>query len=113
MPLAETKDFNALIDNKSVFDEPVKNKQEAHEKPVKISRNDDCTTGNLPDSSCHQNYCKRIGIDLSRQKSTIIPQKSNFAGQLKKDDGATMFFIPEKQQKTVLNFSLDSLNVTE
>ena len=29
MPLEKIKDFNALIDNKPVFDQPVKNKQEA------------------------------------------------------------------------------------
>ena len=32
MPLVEIKDFIALIDNKPFFDQPVKNKQEAHEK---------------------------------------------------------------------------------
>ena len=31
MPLVEIKDFNALIDNKPFFDQPVKNKQEAYE----------------------------------------------------------------------------------
>ena len=41
MPLIEIKDFNALIDNKSFFDQPVKNKQEAYEEPVEISRNGD------------------------------------------------------------------------
>ena len=34
-----------------------------------------------------------------------------FLGKLEEWDSATMFFIAEKQQKTVLNFSLDSLNV--
>ena len=29
MPLVEIKDFNALIDNKPLFDQPAKNKQEA------------------------------------------------------------------------------------
>ena len=37
MPLAEIKDFNALID-KLFFDQPVKNKQEAYEK-LEMSRN--------------------------------------------------------------------------
>ena len=40
------KDFNALIDNKSFFDVPIKNKREAYEKLVEISRNNDYTTGN-------------------------------------------------------------------
>ena len=29
------------------------------------------------------------------------------------EDGATIFFIAEKQQKTILNFSLDSLSIIE
>ena len=31
--------------------------------------------------------------------------------KLKENDGATMFFIAEKQQNIILNFSLDSLVV--
>ena len=41
MSLVEIKDFIALIDNKLFFDQPVKNKQEACEKLIKMSRNDD------------------------------------------------------------------------
>ena len=40
LPLVKIKDRNALIDNKSFFDQPVKNKQEAYEKLLKMSRND-------------------------------------------------------------------------
>ena len=60
----------------------------------------------------HQKYYKLIGIDLSRQTNTNIPQQINFVGKLE-DDDAKLFFITEKQQKTVLNFSLDPLIVTE
>ena len=60
-----------------------------------------------------QKYYKLIGKDLSRQKNTSILQKINFVGKLEEDDGSTMFFIAEKQQKTILNSSLDSLIVTE
>ena len=42
-----------------------------------------------------------------------IPQQNKFVEKLEEDDGATMLFIAEKQQKTILNFSLDSLIVTE
>ena len=61
----------------------------------------------------HQNYYKLIGIDLSRQANTNIPQKINFIEKLEEDDGVTMFFITEKQRKTILNLSLDSLIITE
>ena len=42
-----------------------------------------------------------------------IPQQINFVGKLEKDNGATMFFIVEKQQKIVPNFPLYSLIVTK
>ena len=61
----------------------------------------------------HQNYDKPTGIDLSRQATTSIPLQINFSGKLEEDDGATAFFIAEKQLKAILNFSLDSLIVTE
>ena len=47
MSLVEIKDFNALIDNKPFFDQPVKSKQEAYEKLIEMSRKDDYTTGNF------------------------------------------------------------------
>ena len=49
MPLVEIKDFKALINNKLFFDQPVKNKQEAYKKLIEMSRNDDCTAGNVLD----------------------------------------------------------------
>ena len=69
-----------------------------------MSKNDNCTTRNLLDLSYHQKYYKSIGIDLSRQTKTSIPQKIKFTGKLEEDDGATKFFIVEKQQTTILNF---------
>ena len=117
MPLVEIKDRrtdeskNSSIGNKPFFDQPVK-KQEMYEKIIEISINNDYTTENLLDFSYHLNYYKVIGIDLSRQTYTSIPQQINFVGKIEEDDGATMFFVSEKQQKTVLNFYLDSLIVT-
>ena len=80
-------------------------------KLVQISRNDDFTTGNLSDYLYHQKYYKLIGIDLSRQINISIPQQINFTGKLEEGNGPKMFFIAEKQQKIILNFSLDSLKL--
>ena len=113
MPLVETKDFNALIDNKSLVDQPVKNKQEVYEKLIEMWRNYDYTIGNVLDYLYHQKYYKSIGIDLSWQTNISIPQKINFVGKLGEDDGVTMFVIAEKQQKTILNVSLDSSIVND
>ena len=41
------QDFNVLIDNKPLFDQPVKNKQEAYENNVKMSRNNNYASENL------------------------------------------------------------------
>ena len=112
-PLVEIKDFNAVIENKPFFDQPVKRKQEAYEELIEISRNDDYTAGNLLHYLYHQRYYKLIGIDLSRQTNTNIPQHLNFPEKLEEDNDATMFFINENHQKTILNFSLDPLIVTE
>ena len=113
MPLIEIKDFNVLIDNKPFFDQSVKNKEERYEKLIEMSRNDDYTKWNVLDYLYHQNYYKLIGIDLSRQGNTSIPQQINFLGQLEEDDSGTMLFIAEEQQKPILSVSLDSLIVTE
>ena len=78
-----------------------------------MSRNNDYTTRNLLDYLYHQSYYKLIGVDLSRQANISIPQQINFAVKLEEDDGAAMFFSSEKQQKTILNFYLDALIVTE
>ena len=42
-----------------------------------------------------------------------VPQQINFAGKLQEGNGARMFFIAEKQEKAILNFFLDSLDLTE
>ena len=47
VPKVEIKDFNVLTDGKSFFDLPVKNNEEAYEKIMDISNNNDYTTGNL------------------------------------------------------------------
>ena len=78
-----------------------------------MSRSNDYFTGNLLDYLYHQKYYKLIGIDLSRQTNTSIPQQIIILGKLGEDDGATMCVIVKKQLKTILNFSLDSLLVTK
>ena len=54
-----------------------------------------------------------MGINLSKQTNTSIPQQINFTGKLEEGNRGTMFFITEKQQEAILNFSFYSLNVIE
>ena len=49
VPNVRKKDFNFSIDGKSFFDLPVKNEEEAYEKIMDVSNNNDYTTGNLLD----------------------------------------------------------------
>ena len=91
-----------LTDNKPFSGQPAKN---FVKKFVKMSRNNDYTTGSLLDFSYHQNYHKLIGIDLSGETNTSILQQINYVGKLEKDDGATIFFVSKNQEKTMANFS--------
>ena len=70
----------------------MKNKNEAYEKLVEMSRNDNYATENLLDFSYHQKCYKFVGIDLSRQANTNIPQQISFTGTLEEEDGATVFY---------------------
>ena len=111
MSLVEIKDFTVLIDNKPFFDQLVKNKQDAYEKRIEMSRNDDYVTGNLSYYTYHQNYYKLIDIYLPGQ-TKIMQKFHNFMQKLEENNnGATLFFISEKQDKTILKFSFDSLNI--
>ena len=92
-------DFNALIDNAPIFDQLVKNKQEAYEKLLPMSRNDDWTTRNLLDFSYHQNYYKLVGIDSSRQTNTSISQQINFVKKLEECDVTIMFLLLKSGKK--------------
>ena len=67
VPNVEIKDFNVLIDGKSFFDLPVKNEEEAYEKIIDMSNNNDYTTGNLLDFAYFKENYRLIAIDLSKQ----------------------------------------------
>ena len=59
----------------------------------------------------HIYYKVNYIINLSRQTKSTIPQKIYLTGKLQENDGTTLFYIAEKQQKIILNLSLDSLIV--
>ena len=105
VPNVRIKDFNVLIDGKSFFDLPVKNEEEAYEKIIDMSNNNDYTTGNLLDFAYFKENYKLIAIDLSKQTKLKDPQQISFIGKLLAARGATMFFIIEKSEETTLNFS--------
>ena len=63
----ETKNLNGLIDGKLFLEIPVKNKEEAYEAIIEMSKNNDYTTGNLLDYEYFKGHYRLIAIDLSKQ----------------------------------------------
>ena len=68
LPNFMVKDYNVIIDKLAFFDLPIKNEEEAYEKIIDISRNNEYTTGNLLDYDYFKKYYKLIAIDLSKQQ---------------------------------------------
>ena len=56
VPKVKISDFSVLIDGKSFFDLLVKNEEEAYEKIIEMSNNNNYMTGNLLDFA----YFKKI-----------------------------------------------------
>ena len=82
VPKVRINDFNVLIDGKSFFDLSIKNEEEAYEKIIDMSNNNDYTTGNLLDFAYYKEHYKLIAIDLSKQTKIKVPQQINFIGKL-------------------------------
>ena len=74
-----------------------------------MSKKGDYTTASLLDYLYYQNNYKLIGIDLSRQTNTTIPQKTNFVEELEESNGEVMV----KQKSNYSKLSFDSLIVSE
>ena len=102
-----------LIDGKSSFNVPVKNKEEAYEENMSISKNNDYTNGNLLDYEYFSKHHKLIARDLSKQielENPDLRQQSNFIGKLE-DDKATTFFIIQKSEETTFEFLQNSVSI--
>ena len=104
------KDYNVIIDKLVFFDLPIKTEEEAYEKTIDISRNNEYTTGNLLDYDYFKKYYKLIAIDLSKQQvlqeNKNLIQQFNFIGKL--EEAANAFIIIKKKENTILKFSQKS-----
>ena len=82
------------------FDLPIKNEEEAYEKIIDISRNNEYTTSNLLDYDYFKKYYKLIAIDLSKQQvlqeNEDLIQQINLVGRLEEE--ANDFIIIEKKR---------------
>ena len=71
------KDYNVIIDKLAFFDLPIKTEEEeAYEKIIDISRNNEYTTGNLLDYDYFKKHYKLIAIDLSKQQ--VLQENKRF-----------------------------------
>ena len=89
---------------KRFFDLAVKNKEEAYEKIIEVSNNNDYRTCNLLDFGNFIKDYRLIAFDLSKQTKLKDLQQINFIGKVTKNTAATMFFIIEKSEETTFNF---------
>ena len=89
----------------SFFDTHIKNREEAYEQIIEISKNNDYATGNLVDYEHFSKHYKLIAIDLSKQielENPDLKQQISFIGRLEREGGAIAFFILEKKKKQLL-----------
>ena len=89
VPKVEVKDFNVLIDGRPFFEIPVKNKEEAYEQIIEMSRNNDYTTDNLLDYEYFSKHHKLIAVNLSKQielENPDLKQQINFIGRLERKE---------------------------
>ena len=83
-----------LIDGKPFFEIPVKNKEEAYQQIIEMSKNNDYTTGNLLDYEYFKGHYQLIAIDLSKQielENSDLKQQIHFIGRLE-ENNATFFY---------------------
>ena len=113
LPNVMVKDYNVIIDKLAFFDLPIKTEEEAYEKIIDISRNNEYTTGNLLDYDYFKKYSKLIPIDLSKQQvlqqNEDLIQQIDFIGKL--EEAANVFIIIEEKDNTILEFSQNFANV--
>ena len=113
LPNVMVKDYNVIIDKLAFFDLPIKTEEEAYEKIIDISRNNEYTTDNLLNYDYFKKHYKLIAIDLSKQQvlqeNEDLIQQINFVGRL--ENAANVFIIIEKKENAILEFSQNSANV--
>ena len=113
LPNVMVKDYSVIIDKLAFFDLPMKTEEEAYEKIIDISTNNEYTTGNLLDYDYFKKHYKLIATDLSKQQvlqeNEDLIQEINFIGKL--EEAANVFIIIEKKENTILEFSQNLANV--
>ena len=71
IPNVEIKDYNIMIDGKTIFDQPAKNDKITYEniRTITTGQGDGYTTGCLLDYIYCKNHYKMIAVDLSKKQA--------------------------------------------
>ena len=114
LPNVKIKGYNVMIDEKNVFDQPVKNDKITYEN-IATGQGDDYTTDCLLDYAyCRDNY-KMITIDLSKQQALDADpraiQQINFTANLDPANNTRILCILEEANETVSDFSQGTVKV--
>ena len=114
VPNVQIKDFNLLIDGKGFFDIPIKMEKKHTNKLSKWEETMITRQVIYWIMSTFQNIYNLIAIDLSKQIELEHPdlkQQINFIGRTIRNERAQMFFIIEKSQETMFEFSQNAVMV--
>ena len=104
VPKIEIKDFNVLTDGKPFFEIPVKNKKEAYEAIIEMSKSNDYLAGNLLDYEYFKEHYKLIARDLSTQ---VELENLDLKQQIKSLEGLKkmqQLFLLRKKKNILLIF---------
>ena len=87
---------------------------ETYDKIIEMNSSNDYTTGNLLDYGYFWNKYKPIKIDWSKEielEDADTMQQIIFIGRLERNKAATMFFIIQKTEERIFNFSKNGVTI--
>ena len=105
-----------MVDEKMLFDKPVKNNKVTYEniRNIATGQGDNQATGCLLDYIYFKNYYKMIAINLSKQQALDADPKAiqqiNFTANLDRAN-TRFYFILEEAKETVFEFSQGTVKV--
>ena len=111
LPTVELKDYNIVINDENLFDQPIKNNKITYDNIRKIAtgQGDDYTTGCLLDYPNFTDTYKMIAVDLSKQQALDADpraiQQINVTANLDRARNTRVYFILEEAKETILDFS--------
>ena len=88
---------------------------ETYDKIIEMNSSNDYTTDNLLDYDYFWNKYKPIKIDFSKEielEDADTMQQIIFIGRLEINKAATMFFIIQKTEERIFNFSKNGVSIT-